>query len=213
MNSPGTCSCMKPTESPWPLSSSTSRAPGLFIGQLAARQPYRLRINWSGGVQETADPYAFGPQLGELDIHLFAEGNHRQLGRCFGAQPWQVDGVPGVRFVVWAPNARRVSVVGHFNSWDGRRHPMRLHQQAGVWELFIPRLAAGEVYKYEILGQQGLLPLKADPVALATEKPPATGSVVAGGLDFQWDDQEWMQQRARIQAHGQPLSIYEVRSE
>ena len=186
------------------------QVPGLFIGKMPAREPYRLRINWDGGVQETEDPYAFGPQLGELDIHLFAEGNHRQLGRCFGAQPWQVEGVSGVRFVVWAPNARRVSVVGHFNSWDGRRHPMRLHQEAGVWELFIPRLAAGEVYKYEILGQQGLLPLKADPMALAAEKPPATGSVVTAGLGFQWNDQDWMQQRARVQAGDKPLSIYEV---
>lgn len=186
------------------------QVPGLFVGEMAQPQSYRLRINWSGGVQETADPYTFGPQLGELDIHLFAEGKHRQLGRCFGAQPWQVDGVQGVRFVVWAPNARRVSVVGSFNSWDGRRHPMRLHPGAGVWELFIPGLAAGEVYKYEILGQQGLLPLKADPVALRTEHPPATGSVVSGALDFHWSDQDWLAQRAERQSPQAPLSIYEV---
>ena len=186
------------------------QVPGLFVCEIAQRQPYRLRINWSSGVQETEDPYAYGPQLGELDIHLFAEGNHRQLGRCFGAQPWQVDGVDGVRFVVWAPNARRVSVVGNFNSWDGRRHPMRLHPSAGVWEIFIPRLGAGEVYKYEILGSQGVLPLKADPVALMTEQPPATGSVVAPPLTFNWDDQDWLAQRAERQAPGAPLSIYEV---
>ncbi|MFA5678337.1 MAG: 1,4-alpha-glucan branching protein GlgB [Pseudomonas sp.] len=184
--------------------------PGLFVAEMQQRQPYRLRINWSGGVQETEDPYAFESQLGELDIHLFAEGNHRQLGRCFGAQPWQVEGVSGVRFVVWAPNARRVSVVGNFNRWDGRRHPMRLHPGAGVWELFIPRLAAGEVYKYEILGQHGLLPLKADPVALMTEQPPATGSVVAKALDFNWDDQDWIAQRSQRQARPAPMSIYEV---
>jgi len=186
------------------------QVPGLFIGQLPERQPYRLRINWSGGIQETEDPYAFGPQLGEMDIHLFAEGNHRQLGRCFGAQPWQVDGVSGVRFVVWAPNARRVSVVGNFNSWDGRRHPMRLHPGAGVWEIFIPRLAAGEVYKYEILGADGLLPLKADPLALMTEHPPATGSVVAPPLAFDWRDEQWLSQRRERQGRDQPLSIYEV---
>ena len=186
------------------------QVPGLFVGEMPQPQSYRLRINWSGGVQETADPYTFGPQLGELDIHLFAEGKHRQLGRCFGAQPWQVEGVQGVRFVVWAPNARRVSVVGSFNSWDGRRHPMRLHPGAGVWELFIPGLAAGEVYKYEILGQQGLLPLKADPVALRTEHPPATGSVVSGALDFHWSDQDWLAQRAERQSPQAPLSIYEV---
>ncbi|PRB80449.1 1,4-alpha-glucan branching protein GlgB [Pseudomonas sp. MYb185] len=186
------------------------QVPGLFTGQLEARQPYRLRIHWAGGIQETEDPYAFAPQLGELDIHLFAEGNHRRLGLCFGAQPWQVEGVAGVRFVVWAPNARRVSVVGNFNNWDGRRHPMRLHPGAGVWELFIPRLGPGEVYKYEILGQQGLLPLKADPVALATEKPPSTASVVAAGVDFHWDDQQWMAQRGQAQSRDRPLSIYEV---
>jgi len=186
------------------------QVPGLFTGQLEVRQPYRLRIHWAGGIQETEDPYAFAPQLGELDIHLFAEGNHRRLGLCFGAQPWQVEGVAGVRFVVWAPNARRVSVVGNFNNWDGRRHPMRLHPGAGVWELFIPRLGPGEVYKYEILGQQGLLPLKADPVALATEKPPSTASVVAAGVDFHWDDQQWMAQRGQAQSRDRPLSIYEV---
>ncbi|HLT05733.1 MAG TPA: 1,4-alpha-glucan branching protein GlgB [Pseudomonas sp.] len=186
------------------------QVPGLFVADMPRRQPYRLRINWSSGVQETEDPYAFGPQLGELDIHLFAEGKHRQLGRCFGAQPWQVDGVHGVRFVVWAPNARRVSVVGNFNSWDGRRHPMRLHPGAGIWEIFIPRLEAGEVYKYEILGREGLLPLKADPVALQTEHPPATGSVVAGRLDFHWDDAQWMAQREQRQGPDRPLAIYEV---
>ncbi|SDS56369.1 1,4-alpha-glucan branching enzyme [Halopseudomonas litoralis] len=184
--------------------------PGLFTRTIEQRRPYRLRIHWSGGVQETEDPYAFGPQLGDLDIYLFGEGNHRHLGRCFGAQPWQADGIPGVRFVVWAPNARRVSVVGHFNSWDGRRHPMRLHPSGGIWELFIPRLGPGEVYKYEILGREGLLPLKADPVAQATEKPPATGSVVAAGVNFQWDDQQWMAQRNDAQSRTKPLSIYEV---
>ena len=186
------------------------QVPGIFVAELNERQDYRLRINWSGGVHETEDPYAFGPQLGELDIHLFAEGNHRRLGHCFGAQLWQVDDVSGVRFVVWAPNARRVSVVGNFNSWDGRRHPMRLHPGAGVWEVFIPRLTAGEVYKYEILGPQGVLPLKADPLALMTEHPPATGSVVAPPLDFHWDDQQWLEQRAQRQGPDQPLSIYEV---
>lgn len=184
--------------------------PGLFTGALDQRRGYRLRIHWNGGVQETEDPYAFGPQLGDMDIYLFGEGNHRRLGQCFGAQLWVADGVSGVRFVVWAPNARRVSVVGHFNSWDGRRHPMRLHPGAGVWELFIPRLGPGEVYKYEILGQDGLLPLKADPVALATEKPPATSSVVAAGTDFQWDDQQWMAERAEHQSNARPLAIYEV---
>jgi 1,4-alpha-glucan branching enzyme len=187
-----------------------SDAEGLFELQLAECPAYRLRIQWPGGQQETEDPYAFGPLLGELDLYLFAEGNHRDLGRCLGAQLLEQDGIPGVRFAVWAPNARRVSVVGEFNCWDGRRHPMRLRYPSGVWELFIPRLGAGEPYKYEILGPDGLLPLKADPVALAGEKPPATSSRVAEPLAFDWQDQDWMAQRATHQAHDQPLAIYEL---
>lgn len=138
------------------------RTAGVYSILLPAPCRYILRIHWHGGVQETEDPYAFGPQLGDMDIYLFSEGNHRELGKVFGAQVIQCQGVSGVRFAVWAPNARRVSVVGDFNSWDGRRHPMRLHQSAGVWEIFIPRLGPGEVYKYEILGEHGLLPLRAD---------------------------------------------------
>ncbi|MGE8360289.1 1,4-alpha-glucan branching protein GlgB [Pseudomonas sp.] len=183
---------------------------GLFEGSLAQPQAYRLRIRWPGGDQETEDPYAFGPLLGEVDLYLFAEGNHRELWRCLGAQVVERDGVTGVRFAVWAPNARRVSVVGDFNSWDGRRHPMRLRYPAGIWELFIPRLGAGHCYKYEILGPTGLLPLKADPMALATEVPPATGSRVPPAEGFAWQDQTWMEQRHDAQSPRAPLSIYEL---
>ncbi|MBN0480952.1 1,4-alpha-glucan branching enzyme, partial [Pseudomonas aeruginosa] len=101
---------------------------------------YRLRVHWPDGVQESEDPYAFGPLLGELDLYLFAEGNQRQLASCLGAQLTRHEGVEGVRFAVWAPNAVRVSVVGDFNGWDGRRHPMRRRYPSGVWELFVPRL-------------------------------------------------------------------------
>lgn len=183
---------------------------GFFSLELAEQRPYLLRIHWPGGVQDTEDPYAFGPQLGDMDIYLFSEGNHRDLGRVFGAQLTEVEGVSGVRFAVWAPNARRVSVVGNFNSWDGRRHPMRLHQSAGVWEIFIPRLGPGEVYKYEILGQHGLLPLRADPIALAAQMPPETSSVVASPLDFQWHDDDWMQRRTEARPHSEPISVYEL---
>jgi 1,4-alpha-glucan branching enzyme len=185
-------------------------AAGLFSLRLPSPRAYRLRIHWPEAEQETEDPYAFGPLLGEVDLYLFAEGNHRDLGRCLGAQLTQHEGVPGVRFSVWAPNARRVSVVGAFNGWDGRRHPMRLRYPSGVWELFIPRLGAGEVYKFEILGADGVLPLKADPVALQGEPPPATGSRVAAPLDFAWQDQDWLARRHEHQAHDKPLSIYEV---
>ncbi len=183
---------------------------GLFSLHLPGIQPYLLRITWPDGVQETEDPYAFDSRLGDMDIYLFSEGRHRDLAQRFGAQLVEVEGVKGVRFSVWAPNARRVSVVGEFNSWDGRRHPMRPHPSAGLWELFIPRLGPGEVYKYEILGSQGVLPLRADPLALATQLPPATGSVVAPKLDFDWHDEEWMKQRALASGQSSALSIYEM---
>jgi 1,4-alpha-glucan branching enzyme len=186
------------------------KIPGLFSIALKELGRYRYRIHWGGGIQETEDPYSFGPLLGDMDLYLFAEGNHRRLGDVLGAQLATHEGITGVRFSVWAPNARRVSVVGSFNGWDGRRHPMRRRYPSGVWELFIPRLEAGEVYKYEILGPDGLLPLRADPMALQTEMPPATGSVVAPALQFDWHDDAWMNARKNTQAHDRPLAIYEL---
>src|SRR5277367_2501985 len=139
---------------------------GLFVGEVASAEPYLLRINWPGAVQETEDPYSFGPLLGDLDLHLLNEGRHFELASHLGANMVTIDGVRGVRFAVWAPNARSVSVVGDFNTWDPRRNPMRLRFPAGVWELFIPRLAAGATYKFAITGADGWrLPLKADPLA------------------------------------------------
>src|SRR5690606_9260672 len=120
-----------------------------------------------------------GPLLGELDMHLIAEGRHWKLADCLGAHVMEVGGKQGTRFAVWAPNARRVAVVGDFNGWDGNRHPMRLRHECGVWEVFIPSVAAGALYKYEVHTQDGtLLPWKADPLARQTELPPATASVV-----------------------------------
>ncbi|HWT12719.1 MAG TPA: 1,4-alpha-glucan branching protein GlgB [Allosphingosinicella sp.] len=184
---------------------------GLWTGSLAEEAPYLLRIGWpDGSEQETEDPYAFGLVLGELDLHLLSEGRHFELARIFGAQPRELEGVAGTAFSVWAPNARRVSVVGDFNHWDGRRHPMRLRLEAGIWELFVPRLAAGERYKFELIGADGALRVKADPIARATECPPRTGSVVAPSPDFRWSDGEWMQGRAARHAAEAPISIYEV---
>ncbi|HEY4319506.1 MAG TPA: 1,4-alpha-glucan branching protein GlgB [Herbaspirillum sp.] len=193
-------------------------ADGFFTGaaQLPDRHAYLLRVTWPDGrggrtVQIAEDAYAFGLLLGELDIHLLREGRHRELGRCLGAQTVQVEGVHGVRFAVWAPNAQRVSVVGDFNLWDGRRHPMRLRAEAGVWEIFVPRLAAGNRYKYEIIGPDGhLQPQKADPIARATELPPGTASVVASGIPFVWNDAEWMARRGAHQSPNAPISVYEV---
>jgi 1,4-alpha-glucan branching enzyme len=183
---------------------------GLFTGRIGTAQAYRLKIGWEGDEQITEDPYSFGPLLGDTDLYLFAEGNHRDLSSRFGAQPMQVDGIDGVCFSVWAPNARRVSVVGDFNNWDGRRHPMRLRHSSGVWEVFVPRLYPGEAYKYEILGHEGILPLRADPLARATELPPSTASKVAGHLQHDWQDHYWMQNRSARQATDAPLSIYEL---
>ncbi|WP_285423879.1 1,4-alpha-glucan branching protein GlgB [Pseudomonas sp. efr-133-TYG-103a] len=189
---------------------SMSDKPGFFAGHFDVREPYLLKITWATGEQITEDPYSFGQLLGEMDLYLFAEGNHRDLSSALGAQVKNVDGVDGVRFSVWAPNARRVSVVGDFNSWDGRRHPMRLRHPTGVWEIFIPRIKPGESYKYEILGQHGVLPLKADPMALATTLPPDTASKVAAPLSFDWQDNDWMQSRGDKQDIHKPLSIYEL---
>jgi 1,4-alpha-glucan branching enzyme len=184
---------------------------GVFTVPMPDNGRYILRIQWPGGEQETEDPYAFGPVLSDLDLHLFSEGTHWDLAHRFGANVATVEGVEGVSFAVWAPNARRVSVVGPFNNWDGRRHIMRLRHSAGVWELFIPRLRAGERYNYEIAGSDGtLLPLKSDPLARTTERPPATASVVAQVWSHCWTDADWMARRARAQAPDAPISIYEV---
>ncbi|MGE3158557.1 MAG: 1,4-alpha-glucan branching protein GlgB [Xanthobacteraceae bacterium] len=184
---------------------------GLFQGLVKDRSPYLLRIDWPEAEQETEDPYSFGPLLGDIDLHLFNEGRHFELARAFGASVTTVDRVTGTRFSVWAPNARRVAVVGDFNSWDARRHPMRLHHNAGVWELFVPRVAAGMRYKFDIVGADGVrLPLKADPLARQTEQPPATASVVTSPAPFRWRDEEWMAARSARHAPDAPISIYEM---
>ncbi|WP_181705182.1 1,4-alpha-glucan branching protein GlgB [Chthonobacter rhizosphaerae] len=184
---------------------------GLFAGPLSRGGPYVFRVRWRDAVQETEDPYSFGLLLGELDMHLFAEGNHYELGRVLGAQPMVVEGVAGTRFAVWAPNARRVSVIGDFNAWDGRRHPMRLRREAGVWELFVPRVGVGQRYKFELVGPDGqLLPQKADPMARASEAAPATASVIAPAEPYAWTDQAWMESRAARHRVDAPISVYEI---
>src|SRR5690606_6639471 len=140
-----------------------------------------------------------------------AEGDHRNLYRVLGAHPVVLDGQEGVRFAVWAPNAQGVSVVGDFNHWDGRAHPMRKRIEAGVWEAFVPDVRSGAAYKYEIHDWHGrLLPLKADPVAFRGELRPANASVVHGVPQFAWTDRDWMETRAQHGARHAPISIYEV---
>jgi len=185
--------------------------PGLFEGGVADASPYLLRIKWPQAVQETEDPYSFGPLLGELDLHLFNEGRHFRLAETLGANVVTVEGVQGVRFAVWAPNAERVAVIGDFNAWDARRHPMRLRFPSGIWEVFVPRLAAGALYKFDIVGPGGVrLPAKADPVAQQAQPAPATASVVASPRSFRWTDDRWMAGRAARQSPTAPISIYEL---
>ena len=156
-------------------------------------------------------PTASAPSLGDTDKYLFSEGSHWQLADRFGAVPIEHEGIAGVSFAVWAPNAKRVSVIGDFNSWDGRRHPMRLLHGAGIWEIFIPRIAPGERYKFEIVAADGhTLPAKADPIARAAEMPPATASVVAPRLSYPWRDSDWLSARGDRQSAEAPISIYEA---
>jgi 1,4-alpha-glucan branching enzyme len=183
---------------------------GLFVARVASDAPYKLRIFWPTAVQETEDPYAFGTLLSEFDLYLFNEGRLFALADVFGAQALTLDGVPGVRFAVWAPNARRVAVVGDFNAWDARRHPMRVRYPSGVWELFIPHVSPGARYKFEILGADGARAQKADPVARQAEVAPATASIVAAPRNYRFTDSIWMSSRATLQAADAALSTYEV---
>jgi 1,4-alpha-glucan branching enzyme len=183
---------------------------GLFAGFVDGDAPYRLRIRWPAAAHDTHDAYAFGTLLGDDDLGRLSDGSHIELFRCLGAHPTTVEGVHGVRFAVWAPNAQRVSVVGDFNSWDGRRQPMRKRVPAGVWELFVPSLLPGARYKYEVWGADGSLTQRADPVALAAELPPATASIVADPEAFRWTDDEWLRKRGNLHHAGSPISIYEL---
>jgi 1,4-alpha-glucan branching enzyme len=171
---------------------------------------YRLRAENAAGAWELRDPYAFGHVLGPLDDHLLVEGTHRRLYERLGAHPLRHEGVDGVHFAVWAPNAARVSVVGDFNAWDGRRHPMRKRLDSGLWEIFLPDIAEGAVYKYEIIARDGtLLPLKADPFGFAAELRPSTASVVARTDDFVFNDADFLARRAG-DPRRRPLAAYEV---
>ena len=183
---------------------------GLFEGEGAPGR-YRLRAANAGGTWEFEDPYGFGPVLGPMDDYLLVEGRHRQLFNRLGAHLAIHEGSHGVGFAVWAPHARRVSVVGDFNAWDGRCAPMRRRIDSGVWEIFVPGLEEGAVYKYEIIGQNGdLLPLKADPFGFAAELRPSTASVVARVDNFHWDDGAHLSARHSVDPRRTPISIYEV---
>jgi 1,4-alpha-glucan branching enzyme len=189
---------------------------GVFEARLPldGRSPdfaYRFRIQEEGGAREITDPYQFGQVLSDYDLHLFSEGTHLRAWEKFGAHMMTIVDVTGVHFAVWAPNAQRVSVVGDFNRWDGRVHPMRRLVPSGVWELFVPDLPVGTCYKYEVRTPEGHLLEKADPYAQYFEVPPKSASIIWEDSEYAWRDHGWMDNRTSFGTwHDRPMSIYEM---
>jgi 1,4-alpha-glucan branching enzyme len=185
--------------------------PGLFCVLLPKDVPYQIEAHFGETQWVFHDPYAFESSLTEDDLYYLGEGSMNRIWDVLGAMPMSHEGVEGVRFAVWAPNAQRVAVVGDFNVWDSRRHGMRRLGQSGVWDIFVPNLSAGEVYKYAIRGADGQdLPLKADPIGFGSEHPPKTGSVVREIKTHDWADDAWMSTRAKAHDIDAAISIYEV---
>ena len=189
-------------------------ARGLFEGVTTAAQrtyAYDLIVtDYQGNIRRSRDAYSFWPSLGETDLYLFGQGNERRIYDKLGAQLRELDGVRGVSFAVWAPHAQRVSVVGPFNSWDGRYHPLRMLGASGVWELFVPGLGEGTLYKFELKNASGEVVLKTDPYGFFFEPAPQNASIVWDNRKFAWTDAEWMERRRTRQPLREPMSIYEV---
>ncbi|MDR3393934.1 MAG: 1,4-alpha-glucan branching protein GlgB [Parasulfuritortus sp.] len=186
---------------------------GLFEwrGKAAPARPLRLRIQEDGKTFEIVDPYSFQPLLSEQELYLFNEGRLLEAYRTMGSHPVTHEGIDGVGFAVWAPSAERVSVVGEFNRWDGRSHMMRVRGGSGVWELFIPGMKPGDLYKYEIRNaSSGEIRIKADPYGQCFEPRPGTAAVVPHPSRFEWNDSEWMEARAKADWLHAPLNIYEI---
>ncbi|MGI5458098.1 1,4-alpha-glucan branching enzyme [Streptomyces sp. CA-249302] len=184
---------------------------GFFSGLLPLTEvpAYRFLVAYEGSVQEAEDAYGFLPTLGDLDLHLIGEGRHEHLWQVLGAHPMTHQGVTGTRFSVWAPNARGVHVAGSFNFWDGTGYPMRSLGSSGVWELFVPGIGEGELYKFEITRPDGSKTLRADPLARRTQPPPETSSIVTAA-HHEWRDEEWLARRADLPPHEAPFSVYEI---
>lgn len=185
----------------------------IFEGRFADSIPDRYQLEWEdefGQRHQHYDPYCFPLQLAEFDLHLFGEGRHRHAYRFLGAHPHQVEGIEGMLFAVWAPNAARVSVVGDFNQWDGRVHPLRVRGGSGIWELFIPGLQVGAIYKFEIRSQAGDISLRADPYGNSFQLRPETAGIAIAGDTFSWDDAEWLSKREQANWQQAPMSTYEV---
>ena len=175
--------------------------------------PLHYTLVWhdeAGQRHQSHDPYCFLPQIGDFDMHLFAEGTHLHAYRFLGARQHTVDGIDGVLFATWAPNAQRVSVVGDFNHWDGRCHPMRVRGGSGIWELFLPGIDSGAHYKFEIRDHHSHLHLKSDPYGRAFEKRPGTASLVEKGSHYVWQDEQWFARRREADWLHAPMSVYEV---
>ncbi|HEY3174135.1 MAG TPA: 1,4-alpha-glucan branching protein GlgB [Candidatus Polarisedimenticolia bacterium] len=195
------------------MASPSGGTRGLFEALISDREPpfaYRLEVRSNGRIEVRDDPYRFLPTLGDLDLHLLGEGNHRELYLKLGAHSRVFEGVAGMSFAVWAPSARAVSLVGDFNGWDERRHPMRAMGSSGVWELFVPGLASGRLYKYRVRGADGSLRDKADPFSFAMEIRPKTASVTWDLSAYRWGDAGWMELRGRRDTYSSPMSVYEV---
>src|SRR5260370_409296 len=183
---------------------------GFFVAT-HAQDPghYKLHVTlWSGAQIEMGAPSRFPPLISDFDLHIHAEGTQYESYRTMGAHLIEYDGVRAARFTVWAPNAEAISVVGDFNEWDERRHPMR--NRAGVWEIFIPGVSAGLNYKYSVRAQsRGYRQQKADPYGFASEAPPKSASIVCNLEDYKWEDQQWMEARAHKDHLKEPMSVYE----
>ncbi|MEV6435885.1 1,4-alpha-glucan branching enzyme [Streptomyces anulatus] len=184
---------------------------GFFSGVLPVPEApaYRLEVAYDDNTIEVGDPYRFWPAIGELDLHLIGEGRHEELWRALGAEPMEHQGVAGTRFTLWAPNARGVRITGDFNYWDGTGFPMRSLGSTGVWELFLPGVGEGALYKYDICRPDGSHTVRADPMARRTEVPPATASIVTAS-HHAWQDADWMAHRGDRPVHEAPFSVYEV---
>ncbi|GAA0974753.1 1,4-alpha-glucan branching protein GlgB [Nocardiopsis tropica] len=193
---------------------------GVFSGEVSGKglgspPDYRIAARYAEGAAEhvAADPYRFAPTLGELDLHLIGEGRHEELWNALGAhtrvEDTPIGEVPGTGFAVWAPDARGVRVIGDFNHWDGVGSPMRSLGSSGVWELFLPGVGDGALYKFQVLGSDGHWRDKADPMARRTQVPPATASVVTTS-SYSWGDQAWTAERKGVEQHRAPMSVYEV---
>ena len=187
---------------------------GKYIPRKNYRAPYKVKVQYSeNDIIEYVDPYCFEPQIGDEDLYYFAEGKHYEIYKKLGAHPMTINGVKGTYFAVWAPHARAVSVAGSFNMWDGRIHLMRTLQVSGVYELFIPGVEPGAIYKYQILTRTGEVLMKSDPYANCSELRPANASVVADISGFKWNDTKWMREREkkdRDELRREPMAIYEV---